>query len=158
MDKEFKVEKNQYTVLDAFRFFFFLLIATFGASILFDIIIAIIASVKGINTDVLYETDTVQVISCVVSPIVLITYYIIYTKVRKIAFKNSFSDGQKISLLPISVAIVLSIIAIFLFTPFMELIEYGFMQLGYNPDPWVRKFVPAFTVVSVVNTVATLCQ
>jgi membrane protease YdiL (CAAX protease family) len=80
------------------------------------------------------ENEVVQLISWLMSPIVIIIFSIVYCSVRKIKPRSVFSDGQKISLLPISVAIVLAIIAIFLFTPLMEAIEYGFMQLGYSPD------------------------
>lgn len=134
MDKKVKLEKNSFTVLDAFRFFFFLIIVTFAVSFVFEIMLVMIAGAKGMTFEEISLNETTQVISCMVSPIVFIIYYIVYAKIRNFSFKRPFSDGQRISLLPISVAIVLAIIAIFLFTPFMKLIEYGFMQGGYYPD------------------------
>lgn len=132
--QKFEVGKNKYTVLDGFKFFFFLIVAVIVSSLVFDIILSIVASVKGIERSVLNENETVQILSYVINPIVLIVYSVVYTLTHKIGFRNALSDGQKISLLPISVSIVLAIIAIFLFTPLMDLIEYGFMNLGYSPD------------------------
>ena len=132
--QDFKVEKNRYTVLDGFRFFFFLIISVILASLVFDIVLTIVASSKGIERAVLDSSETVQVLSYVINPVIFILYFIIYNAVFKLKARDAFSDGQKISLLPISVSIVLAIIAIFLFTPLMDLVEYGFMNLGYNPD------------------------
>jgi len=127
-------ERGKYTVLDAFRFFFFLVIAIFCASFVFDIILGIVANSKGISISELSKDETVQAISYAISPVVLIVFFLVYNKIRNIKNKDAFTDGQKVSLLPISVAIVLAIISIFLFTPFMNLIEYWFSQGGYNPD------------------------
>ena len=132
--QKFEVEKNKYSVLDGFKFFFFLVIAVILSSLLFDIVLSIVASIKGIEKTVLNENETVQLLSYVVNPVVLIVYSIVYTIIHKVKFREAFTDGQKVSLLPISVSIVLAIIAIFLFTPLMDLIEYGFMNLGYSPD------------------------
>lgn len=132
--QDFKVEKNRYTVLDGFRFFFFLIISVILASLVFDIVLTIVASSKGVERAVLDSSETVQVLSYVINPVIFILYFIIYNAVFKLKARDAFSDGQKVSLLPISVSIVLAIIAIFLFTPLMDLVEYGFMNLGYNPD------------------------
>ena len=132
MDKQkIKKEYNSFTMLDAFRFFFYLVIAIFVGSFIFNLIISIIESSTGKSLE---NSETVSVLEYVISPVVLISFSLIYSRIRKVKLKRAFSDGQKISLLPISVAIVLAIIAIFLFTPFMEALEYGFMQFGYNPD------------------------
>lgn len=132
--QNFKVEKNKYSVLDGFKFFFFLIVSIILASLVFDIVLAIIASCKGLERSVFETSETVQVLSYVINPIIFILYFFVYNAIHKIQIKDAFSDGQKISLLPISVSIVLAIIAIFLFTPLMDLVEYGFMNLGYNPD------------------------
>lgn len=132
--QDFKVGKNKYTVLDGFRFFFFLIVSVILASLVFDIVLTIVANSKGIERAVLDSSETVQVLSYVINPIIFILYFIVYNAIYKIQSRDAFSDGQKISLLPISVSIVLAIIAIFLFTPLMDLVEYGFMNLGYNPD------------------------
>ena len=132
--QKFEVDKNKYSVLDGFKFFFFLIIAVILSSLLFDIVLSIVASIKGIDRLVLNEHETVQILSYVINPCVLIVYSVVYTITHKVKFRDALTDGQKVSLLPISVSIVLAIIAIFLFTPLMDLVEYGFMNLGYNPD------------------------
>ena len=132
--QKFDIKKNNFTVLDGFKFFFYLIIAVIATSLLFDIILSIIATSKGLDSTVLTNNETVQVLSYVINPVVFIIYFIVYSLTHKVNMKDAFSDGQKVSLLPISVSIVLAIIAIFLFTPLMDLVEYGFMNLGYNPD------------------------
>ncbi|MBQ7351806.1 MAG: CPBP family intramembrane metalloprotease [Clostridia bacterium] len=133
--KNFKIEKgNTYSVLDAFKFFFFLVVTYFGATLVYMMIVSIVAGSKGMSSSELYATETCQALSFVLPPVVFISFFLIYNKVKKIKCKYAFSDGQPISLLPISVAIVLAIISIFLFTPIVNLIEYGFMELGYYAD------------------------
>ena len=125
---------NEYEVVDAFRFFFFLVIIIFGASFVYSLIIGIVAGGKGISVDDLNNTIPAIVIRQTLTPVSLIILFFVYNSVRKVKFRHAFSDGQKISLLPISVAIVLAIIAIFLFTPMMNLIDYLFEARGYAPD------------------------
>jgi len=129
--QKIKKVNNNFTVLDAFRFFFYLVITIFATSFVFEIVLTIIENSTGTSVA---DSELVAVLQYAISPVVLIVFSLIYSRVRKIKLRSAFNDGQKISLLPISVAIVLAIIAIFLFTPFMEAIEYGFMQWGYNPD------------------------
>lgn len=135
MTKKKESKFNQkYEVVDAFRFFFFLVILIFGVSFVFDLILNIVSSSRGIKYDDLCNLEIVQIISQALTPITLIIYFIIYNSIRKIKFSEAFGEEERISLLPISVAIVLAIIAIFLFTPLMNLIDYWFQSGGYNPD------------------------
>lgn len=132
--QKLKKFNNTYEGVDAFRFFFFLVIAVMGTSLLYNVVLNIIAVCMGVSFDALYGSEIVQIITLCLNPTIFIVYFIIYNCVRKISFRQAFSDGQKISFLPISIAIVLAIIAIFLFTPFMNLIDYFFSTAGYNPD------------------------
>lgn len=133
--KKFQIKnENKFQVADAFKFFFFLVVTIFGASLVFDIVVYIVSAISGTPKESLDSSEAVIILSTCMSPIVLIGYSLVYSKIRKVKLRTSFSDGQKLSLLPISVSIVLAIIAIFLFSPFMDLVEYGFMQLGYNPN------------------------
>ena len=128
------INNNKYTVADAFICIFFLLIVVIGISFIFEIILSIIARVKGVELGTLLKTDIVQIIQVALSPVVFITFYLVFTKVRKVRFREAWSDGQKISLLPVSIAIVLAIISIFLFTPFMNLLDYFWSRFGYIAD------------------------
>lgn len=132
--KKFQKFNNKYEGVDAFRFFFFLVIVIMLASLFFNVVLNLISAIMGITFEELYATECVQIISCCITPVAMIIYFVVYNCIRKVNFKEAFSDGQKISFLPISVAMVLAIIAIFLFTPFMNLIDYLFATTGYNPD------------------------
>lgn len=127
-------QKNEYTLLDAFKCFFFLIIAMVGVAIVLEIIIAIIASSTKQSFDAVASSDTVTIIKYIINPVVFIVYFFIYTSVKRLSVKEALSDGQKVSLLPISISMVLAVICIFLFTPFMNLIEYWFGGLGYTAD------------------------
>lgn len=131
--KEF-VEKNEYSLADAFKCFFFLLISVIGVSIVFEIVLAIVSSTSGIAFDELLKSDIVTIIKYLLSPIIFIVFFVVYTRSKKLSPKEALSDGQKISLLPISISMVLAVICIFLFTPFMNLIEYWFSGMGYSAD------------------------
>lgn len=132
-EKNFSVG-NKYTVLDAFRSFFFLIIAVGVVSVLLQLVLSAVAKSTGTTYNDLINTDIVQVITYLLTPTVFILYYFIYNRIRKIKQREALSDGQKISLLPISIAIVLAIICIFLFTPFMNLVDYFFEGFGYIAD------------------------
>lgn len=132
--KNFSKFNNKYEIIDAFRFFFFAVIAIFAVSMVFNIVINIIALLQNISFEEMASKEFVQVLSYALSSVTLIVFFFIYNSVRKIRFTEAFSDGQKISLLPISVSIVLAIIAIFLFTPFMNLVDYFFQMAGYSAD------------------------
>lgn len=132
MEKE-KVT-NKYTVLDAFKGFFYMFISTAVLSLIFDIVLRIVASANGQEYATLVKSDLVRIITCVLSPTIMICFYFIYNHKRKIKQTEALSDGEKISLLPISIAIVLAIIAIFMFTPFMNFLDYVFSSWGYVAD------------------------
>lgn len=126
--------QNKYSFLDAFKCFLYLLLVTAGVSLIFQIVLAIISGVSGRPYNELLVSDTVTILQYILNPVIMIVFYLVFNKIKKVNNKFALSDGQKISLLPISIALVLSIIAIFLFTPFMNLIDYGFMRLGYVAD------------------------
>ncbi len=125
---------NKYTVLDAFKCFFFMFISTAVCSLLFRIILNIVAGATGQEYTALASSELVKVITFVLSPVIMIVFYLSYNHVRKVKQSEALSDGEKISLLPISIAIVLAIIAIFMFTPFMNLLDYMFSNWGYVAD------------------------
>lgn len=130
MNKEAK-EYNRYTVLDAFKCFFWLLIVTALVSIVFQIVLLIVAKNIGMAYADIIKTETVSVISATLSPVSMIVFFFAYNRIRRVRFREALTDGEKISLLPISIAIVLAIICIFLFTPFMNLINTLFESMGY---------------------------
>lgn len=133
MKNEF-TQGNKYTVLDAFKSFFILIICIGALSVLLQIVLSIVANTTGQPYEQVSNSETTQIVTYMLTPILFICFYFIYNKIRKINNKEAWSDGQNISLLPISIAIVLAIICIFLFTPFMNLVDYLFASTGYVPD------------------------
>ncbi len=133
MEKKTK-EYNRYTVLDAFKCFFWLLIVTALISIAFQFVLLIVAKSKGLVYAELLESETVSLISCILSPVSMIAFFFVYNATRKVKNREAITDGEKVSLLPISISIVLAIICIFLFTPFMNLINILFESSGYVVD------------------------
>ena len=126
--------KNEYALIDAFKCFFFLIIIMVGVAIVLEIVLAIVASASGQTFEQVASSDTVTIIKYILNPVVFIVYFFVYTGTKKLSMKDALSDGQKVSLLPISISMVLAVICIFLFTPFMNLIEYWFSGLGYHAD------------------------
>lgn len=133
MEKKAK-EYNRYTVLDAFKCFFWLLIVTALVSIVFQIVLLIVSKSLGQVYAELLETETVSLISCILSPVSMIVFFFAYNGIRKVKNREAITDGEKVSLLPISISIVLAIICIFLFTPLMNLINTLFESSGYVVD------------------------
>lgn len=128
--KNFSME-NKYTFVDAFKSFFFILIIMTVLSFVMQLVINIIATSSGQELEKVTSSTTVTIISGLITPITFIVFYFAYNKYKKVNNRVALSDGQKISLLPISIAMVLAIICIFLFTPFVNLVDYLFMSMGY---------------------------
>lgn len=139
-EKNFSME-NKYTFVDAFKCFFFLLIAITGLSLVLQVVYLIIASVTGQQYNDVASGEMSAIVSGIISPVAFIIFYFVYNKFKKVNNRVALSDGQKVSLLPISIALVLAIISIFLFTPFINLVDYGFKNMGYfasNDIPLVK--------------------
>lgn len=132
-EKNFQT-KNKYDLLDAFKCFFFLIIVTAGVSIIMQIVANIVASSTGRTYEQVVSGDVFQIITYIISPVVFIIYFFAYNAIKKVSNKEAISDGQKISLLPISISMVLAVICIFLFTPFMNLIDYWFECMNFHMD------------------------
>ena len=129
-NKNFSME-NKYTFVDAFKTFFFILIAMTAISFLMQIIISIVSTTTGQTFEAVAGSTTMSIISALMSPVIFIVFYFVFNKYKKTSNRVALSDGQRISLLPISIALVLAIISVFLFTPFVNLIDYGFLSMGY---------------------------
>lgn len=132
--KEKTKEYNRYTVLDAVKTIFWLLIISTLVSIVYQVVLIIVAKCVAIEYDELIKKDLINVISYIISPVAMIVFFFVYNKKRNIKNKEALTDGEKVSLLPISISIVLAIIAIFLFTPFMNLINNALQMWGYVVD------------------------
>lgn len=126
--------KNTYSLIDAFKCFLFLIIVTVGVSVVLQIIMAIVATSTKQTLEQVSSSDTFIILTQILSPLVFIIYYFVFNAIKKVDNKYALSDGQKVSLLPISISMVLAVICIFLFTPFMNLIDYFFSRFGYVPD------------------------
>lgn len=132
--KEKTKEYSRYTVLDAVRTIFWLLITTTLVSLLYQGVLTIVANVMSVDYAELIKSDVVTCISCILTPLVMIVFFFVYNFKYKIKCAEAVTDGERVSLLPISISIVLAIIAIFLFTPFMNLINNALQMSGYVVD------------------------
>ncbi len=128
------IERNNYTVLDAFRSFFFLIVVIGAFSLVMQIIITIVARSTGQSFSDVTSLEWVSLLSYILSPMIFIGFYFVYNRIRRISNTEALSDKQGVNLLPVSIAIVLAIICIFLFTPFINLIDYLFAKGGYSLD------------------------
>lgn len=142
-DKKFSME-NKYTFVDAFRCLFIVLIVMTVMSFVLQIALSIYVASSGQDYEIVANSNTVNIISALMSPIIFIVMYFVYNKFKKVNNRVALSDGQKISLLPISIALVLAIICIFLFTPFINLVDYGFLSMGY----FVENTIPLQELMS----------
>lgn len=129
-EKNFSME-NKYTFVDAFKCFFFLLISITALSFVLQLVFWIIAVVTGQQFNNVANGEMSAIVTGLLSPIAFIVFYFVYNKYKKVNNRVALSDGQKVSLLPISIALVLAIISIFLFTPFVNLVDYWFKSMGY---------------------------
>lgn len=132
--KNTEKEYNRYSVLDAVKCFFWLLVVTALVSIGFQIALMIVSSIMKIEYADMIKKESVSVVSALLSPVSMIVFFFVYNAKKKIKNTEAVTDGERVSLLPISISIVLAIICIFLFTPFMNLINNAFISWGYVVD------------------------
>lgn len=123
--KNFEVEKK-LSVLDAFKAFFFVIIIMIAMSLILNFVLGQIASVQNVDIEVVQNSTLGVLLTYSLSALSFIIFFFVYNKCINVKNKFAISDGQKISLLPVSIAMVLAIICIFLFTPFVYLLEHLF--------------------------------
>lgn len=140
--KNFQIEKK-LSVLDAFKTFFLLVVVMIAFSVCLSVVAEIVASFKDMDSLELQKTPTFIIISQMLSGLIFITLFFVYNKRAKVKNKFATSDGQKISLLPISIAMVLAIICIFLLSPFFDLLDYWF-RVPEEPVPMYDLMTTSF--------------
>ena len=126
--------RTKFNVEDAFKSFFFLIVVVSVVALAYQIVLVMVAANMGMEYNELFNTPLVQIISISLTPVTFILYFFIYNKINRINTRLAVKDEIKKSLLPVSVAMVLAIISIFLITPFVNLMEYAFMLMGYIVD------------------------
>lgn len=127
--KNFVVDKK-LSVLDAFKALFFVIIIMIAMSVILDFILGQVADYQDVDIKVVQNSMLGVVLTYTLSALSFIIFFFVFNKCVKVKNKFAISDGQKISLLPVSIAMVLAIICIFLFTPFVYLLEHLF---GISP-------------------------
>lgn len=135
--KDKKDLRNHFNLEDAFKCFFFLIVTVSLVALLYQIILVMVSANMGMEYKDFYALPLVQIISISITPVTFILYFFIYNALNHINTRHAVKDEIKKSLLPISVAMVLSVISIFLITPFVNLLDYLFILLGYIPDTTV---------------------
>lgn len=140
--KNFEVGKK-FSVLDAFKAFFLLIVVMLSFSIVLTIVCEVIASVKNITTTELQKSTPFIVISQLLSGFIFIIFFIVYSRCVKVKGHAVIGDGQPISLLPISIAMVMAIICIFLLTPFFDLLDFAF-KVPEEPVPLFELMQSSF--------------
>lgn len=146
---------KKFSVLDTFRAFFLLVIITVAVSLLFNIVVEIIASVKKVDIEEIQGSIAYGVASPIISGLIFIIFFFVYNKCVKVKNKVAISDGNPVSLLPISIAMVLAIICIFLLSPFFDLLDYLF-KVPETPLPlfeFVKSSFPAFLIGIVLYAI-----
>lgn len=128
------VEKRScFSVKDSSINFMLALIVPFVASLALIILFMFLASATGNNYNDFIKTEFVEVVNLMFTPIVFFFIYFIYTK--KFRF-NVFEASQisfKVNPLKIVAVIIIGVASVFLISPFISLVDYGFSLIGYNP-------------------------
>lgn len=145
--KNFENNKN-FSVLDTFRAFFLLIVIMIAFSLLFNVALEIIASVKDVDVKELRQTVPYGIVSSLLSGAIFIVFFFIYNKCIKVKNKFAISDGKPVSLLPISVSMVMAIICIFLLSPFFDLLDYLF-KVPESPLPLFEFVTSSFSAFMI---------
>lgn len=126
--------KGQYSLLDGAKVIFYLLLVVAFTSLLYNTVISVIANLSDVTVDSINDLNYVKAISLIIIPLAYIIFFVVYNKLNKINSSYACGLKSKITLLPISISLVIGLIAVLFIAPFINMVDFGLGKLGYNPD------------------------
>lgn len=136
-DNNFK--RNSYMPIDAYKVFFWSILGTLLGSFFVALLLNGISSASNINYVELLNNRLVIFFLYLVSPIVFSSLYFLYNKKNKIYQFSELGFKNKFKPINILFCLLVSLVSLFLLEPFVNLLNYGFSIMGYNPSSVIYK-------------------
>lgn len=127
-------KRNCFSVKDSCINFILALIVPFVASLALIILFMFLAVATGNSYKEFIATEFVKVVNLIFTPIVFFFIYFIYVKKFHYNVFKASDISFKLNWVKVLIVITISVIAVFMISPFISLVNYGFSQINYNPS------------------------
>lgn len=128
-------KKTCFGVMDSGMNFLMSLVLPSVAALILILLFAFFSRMAGSNYGEFSKTNVAIIISLLSTPAVFLGIYFIYCKVQKIDCFKASDINFKVNYQKVLIVIIISLVAVFLISPFITLFDYGCEQLfHYNPS------------------------
>ncbi len=128
------LKREYYMPLDAYKVFFWSTLGTIIASFLMVFILTGVAMANNISYAELVSKRGILILLSLVSPIVFSSLYFLYNKKNNIKQFSSLGLKNKFKPINILYCLLVSLVCLFFLEPFINILNFGFGKLGYNPS------------------------
>lgn len=109
------------------------LIVPFVASLALIVVLMFLAMASGNNFREFVQTEFVEVVNLLFTPTVFFFIYFIYCKKTHVQVFKASEINFKLNWIKVLAVVLIGVTSVFLISPMISLIDYGFSCLGYNP-------------------------
>ena len=134
MNNQQNVFKNEYNFKDSAKTFLYILIYPIAIALGVLVVLLIMANILNISYAVLENTVIIKAILLLLTPAVFLGVILTYSKRNNICIYKAIPVKKHIHLITVLLVLVLAIVTIFLFSPFINLLNYLFSLFGYSPS------------------------
>jgi len=127
-------KKTCFNVMDSGINFLMSLVIPSVVVLILITLFALFSRMAGSNYGEFSKTNVAIIISLLSTPLVFLSTYLIYCKVNKIDCYKASDIKFRVNYQKVLIVIIMSLVAVFLISPFITLFDYGCALLGYNPS------------------------
>ena len=154
---ELQSKRTCFDLKDSGINFVLSLVIPFLASLALIVLFMFLAAFSGYNYNDFLETEFVKIVNMLFTPTVFFLIYFIYCRKTKVAVFKASEINFKVEWLKVLTIIVMSVASVFLISPMISLLNYGFSLINYNPSnelPYIMD--NAWRLIAGIITMAIL--
>ena len=127
-------KKTCFTVADSGINFVLSLVIPAVAALALMLVFAFVAGLSGSDYATFTKTNVARVLELIYSPIVFFLIYFVYCKVFNYDYFKPAEIKFKLNLQKVLICIIIALIAVFLMSPFISLLDYAYSLMNFKPD------------------------
>ncbi len=154
---ELQSKRTCFDLKDSGINFVLSLIIPFLASLALIVLFMFLAAFSGYNYNDFLETEFVKIINMLFTPTVFFFIYFIYCRKTKVNVFKASEINFKFEWLKLLTIVVMAVTSVFLISPIISLLNYGFSLINYDPSnelPYVMD--NAWRLIAGIITMAVL--
>lgn len=127
-------KRTSLNALDSFKCFFYSLIIPILFSVAYTFLATILSMIFKVDYEVFISHWLVKGFSYILNSAAFLCIFLYYYKKNKISFNDTINIKTKYNALSIVIVVLLSIVLVFGFTNFINLIDYLYALMGFAPS------------------------